>query len=64
MPILHARTAKRIRANISKNIATEKRAHPRMKTKQAVAIGYSIARADAKKAHLRLKLGQRRRPSK
>ena len=34
-------------ATISKNIATERRAHPSMDPKQAAAIAYSKARGDA-----------------
>ena len=52
MPLKHGRTAKTIRANISKNIATERRAgRPQ---RQAVAIAMSTARRDARKAHVRL----------
>jgi hypothetical protein len=57
MPLHHGRTAKGIRAAMSKNIRTEIRAgYPR---KQAIAIGYSIARADAKRAHIRTPKGIR-----
>lgn len=57
MPLKHARTAKGIKANLSKNIRTEvKRGHPQ---KQAIAIGYATARRDAKKAHIKVPKGIR-----
>jgi hypothetical protein len=55
MPLKHSRTAKGIKANVSKNIATERR-HGRP-MRQAIAIGYSTARADAKKAHIKVPKG-------
>jgi hypothetical protein len=54
MPLKHGRKAKTIKANISKNIATERRAG--RKPKQAVAIAYATARHDAKRAGIKLKL--------
>jgi hypothetical protein len=51
MPLRHARKAKTIRANIGKNIATERKAGRPMK--QSVAIALSTARSDAKAAHIR-----------
>lgn len=52
MPLKHGRKAKTIKANISRNIATEIR-HGRP-PKQAAAIAYRTARDDARKAHVRL----------
>jgi hypothetical protein len=43
MPLLKGKKAKS-RKGISENISREKRAHPEMQTKQAVAIALSIAR--------------------
>ena len=37
------------KATISKNIATEKKAHPSMPIKQAVAISYNVARENVQK---------------
>lgn len=51
MPLHHGRTARTIRANIPRNIAIERR-HGRP-ARQAIAIGYSTARRDAKKAHIK-----------
>lgn len=49
MPLKHGRTAK---ANADKNIGAELRAHvPR---KRAIAIAFSTARRDARKAHIRI----------
>lgn len=55
MPLKHGTKAKTIRANIGKNIATER--HAGRPAKQAVAIAYSTARGDAKKAHIRAPKG-------
>jgi hypothetical protein len=55
MPLKHGRTAKTIRGNLGKNIATERRAG--VKPKQAIAIGYATARRDAKKAHIKTPKG-------
>jgi hypothetical protein len=64
MPVKHGRTARTIRANLSRNIATERRAG--MPRRRAVAIAYSVARQDARKAHIRVPkgLGPKRRPSR
>jgi len=53
MPLKHGRKASTIRKNISRNIATERRAG--YSAKQAAAIAYSTARSDAKKAGVRMK---------
>ena len=57
MPLRHGRKAKTIKANISRNIAAERRAG--VPPKQAAAIAYSTARSDAKKAHIRTPKGVR-----
>lgn len=43
MPLVKGKKAK-TKKGISENISREKHAHPEMKTKQAVAIAYSVAR--------------------
>ena len=52
MPLKHGRTARTIKANVGKNIATER--HAGVKPKQAVAIAFATARRDARKAHIRI----------
>jgi len=55
MPLKHGRTARTIKANVGKNIATELRAHvPR---KQAIAAAFATARRDARKAHIKTPKG-------
>jgi predicted transcriptional regulator len=53
MPLKHGRTARTIRTNLSRNIATERRAGRPIKQSQAIA--YSVARRDAQKAGIRLR---------
>jgi hypothetical protein len=55
MPLKHGRTARTIKANVGKNIATER--HAGVKRKQAVAIAFATARRDARKAHIRIPKG-------
>jgi hypothetical protein len=57
MPLKHGRTARTIKANVGKNIATERHAH--VKPKQAIAIAFATARRDARKAHIRIPKGIR-----
>ena len=57
MPLKHGRTARTIKANVGKNIATELRS--RVKPKQAIAIAFATARRDARKAHIRIPKGIR-----
>lgn len=53
MPLKHGRTAETIRANIGKNIATER--HHGRPMKQSIAIAMATARRDAKRAGVRMK---------
>jgi hypothetical protein len=52
MPLKHGRTARTIKANVGKNIGVELRAH--VPGKRAIAIAFSTARRDARKAHIRI----------
>lgn len=55
MPLRHGRTAKTIRANVSKNIGREVRAgRPH---RQAIAIAMATARRDAKTAGIKTPKG-------
>jgi hypothetical protein len=55
MPLKHGRTTRTIKANVGKNIAIERHAH--VKPKQAIAIAFSTARRDTRKAHIRIPEG-------